>query len=87
MTTIQHNQGNGMEHLTEENHTFAVQEASRDTNGLVPDAMVLEGVWYKPPASFDSPGRPGMRAFDEDYVYFCVALNLWRRADLHEWNV
>lgn len=87
VNTRQHDQGNGEEHLTQDAHTNATQEATRDQAGLMPAGMVLEGVWYKPPANFDTPGLPGMRAFDEDYIYYCVAPNLWKRAPLEEWTV
>lgn len=82
-----HDQGNGVEHLTEVNHHHATQEATREERGLMPPAMIFEGVWYKPPAVFNSPGRPGMKAFDEDYMYICVSLNIWRRVELEVWRV
>jgi len=83
----QHNQGSGHEHLTEEEYIRATREATRDQDGLMPAGAVLEGAWYKPPASTNAPGLPGMRAFDEEYVYWCVAENVWRRAPLENWSV
>lgn len=87
ISTREHDQGNGDEHLTEENHTRATREATREQDGLMPAGFVLEGAWYRPPASTDAPGLPGMRAYDEDYIYFCVAVNVWRRVPLQDWAV
>lgn len=82
-----HEQGNGVEHLTEENHHHATQEATREERGLMPPEVIYEGVWYKPPAIYNSPGLPGMKAFDDDFVYFCVSPNIWRRFALDVWRV
>ena len=32
-----------------------------------------------PPLTPTSPGIPGQIAFDDDYGYFCVATNRWKR--------
>ena len=34
------------------------------------------------PASSASPGQPGTIAFDSNFLYICVGLNIWRRAAL-----
>ena len=82
-----HNQGNGQEHLTEVNHHHATQDATRDERGLMPSTLIHEGFWYRPPAIWNSPGLPGMKAFDDKHVYFCVSPNVWRRVKLEEWRV
>lgn len=35
-----------------------------------------------PPASSTAPGKPGRLAYDEMYLYICIALNTWRRISL-----
>jgi hypothetical protein len=85
--TRQHDQGNGVNHLTEDAHEQATNEATRTRAGLMPSAIVLEGAWYKPPAIWSAPGLPGMRAFDENYLYLCVAPNVWRMVELTNWVV
>lgn len=81
-----HTQG-GSIHLNEDEHAVATRTANRGERGLVPSGMILEGVWYEPPATSSSQGMKGMRAFDEDYMYLCVATNTWRRLPLLEWKV
>lgn len=39
-----------------------------------------------PPVNADDPGEPGSIAFDETYVYFCVAEDTWRRAATATWD-
>ncbi|MHA0288252.1 polysaccharide deacetylase family protein [Mycobacterium sp. C3-094] len=37
------------------------------------------------PATASSTGKPGQWAADANYVYYCTALNTWRRAALSTW--
>jgi hypothetical protein len=39
-----------------------------------------------PPASATAAGAPGQIAYDSDFVYVCVAANVWRRASLSSWS-
>ena len=38
-----------------------------------------------PPTSADAQGSPGQSAFDDSFLYLCVAANTWRRAPLSTW--
>lgn len=38
-----------------------------------------------PPATATSPGIRGQITFDTDYLYICVATNLWRRTPITTW--
>ncbi len=38
------------------------------------------------PASITSPGLPNQIASDGSYIYYCIALNTWRRATLATWS-
>jgi hypothetical protein len=81
-----HAQG-GDKHLNELEKEVATRQATRDAAGLMPPAMIYDGVWYEPPASTDAPGRTGMRAFDENYFYFCVSDGKWGRVLLSDWVI
>jgi len=35
-----------------------------------------------PPVNYNSPGSPGMVAWDESFLYVCVATNLWARTNI-----
>ena len=35
--------------------------------------------YVEKPATRDSPGTVGQQSFDDDYLYICVAPNLWGR--------
>lgn len=42
----------------------------------------LKFEWVEPPATRNSPGIPGQMSFDDDYLFICVAPNLWARTIL-----
>ncbi len=37
------------------------------------------------PLNVASPGIPGQLAYDNTYLYVCVATNTWRRTPLSSW--
>lgn len=39
----------------------------------------------KTPASANSPGNQGDMAWDENYIYICVAKDTWKRSELKSW--
>ena len=45
----------------------------------------LDHVTVPVPAEINSTGTKGTIAFDEDYLYVCVAQNKWRRVQLFVW--
>lgn len=45
-----------------------------------------EDISIDPPIKPNSPCRTGQIAFDEEYLYCCVAENTWNRAPLSYWN-
>ncbi len=45
-----------------------------------------EDVSTDPPTNPNSPCRTGQIAFDEQYLYCCVATNIWNRAPLGYWG-
>lgn len=45
-----------------------------------------EDISTEPPIRPNSPCRIGQIAFDEEYLYCCVATDLWNRAPLSYWN-
>ena len=38
------------------------------------------------PEGPDAPGVPGQIAFDEDYIYVCVAEDTWKRVEVSAWG-
>ncbi|GAB1371205.1 hypothetical protein MASR1M45_12670 [Candidatus Kapaibacterium sp.] len=42
-------------------------------------------VWASPPASATASGTAGQIAYDNDYLYICVATNTWKRMPLATW--
>jgi hypothetical protein len=50
-----------------------------------PGYLARTSVWRPVPPVPASPGEPGDRAFDQSYVYFCVASGMWRKSSLSEW--
>lgn len=49
----------------------------------------LEGATFvllvDPPETASSPGSPGTIAWDETYIYVCIADDTWVRAALETW--
>ena len=37
------------------------------------------------PITVNSPGETGQIAYDNDYVYVCIATNTWKRSALSSW--
>jgi hypothetical protein len=50
---------------------------------------IVDGVNASPqitatiPATSASPGQPGTIAFDSNFLYICVGLNIWRRVGIN----
>ena len=80
----EHDQGDDT-HLTEAQRDVFIEEATRTTDGLMPAGILFEGTWVDPPRGSNKPGRSGMRAFDDDYFYYCMPNGQWRRAPLESW--
>lgn len=38
------------------------------------------------PATWDDLGTAGSIAIDDDYIYFCVATNVWKRTSIAKWS-
>lgn len=38
------------------------------------------------PAAANAPGKPGQVTTDANYIYVCVAANVWKRAALSAWS-
>lgn len=43
---------------------------------------IMQFQWVEPPATRNSPGVAGQMSFNDDYIFVCVAPNLWARAIL-----
>ena len=50
-----------------------------------PHQVLVRQTLVEPPASSTSPGQKGDIAIDENYIYVCVAENLWKRVPLETW--
>lgn len=55
-------------------------QAALDVNG---DSIRVQQ--SRTPASANAPGNPGEIAWDENYVYVCVAKDTWKRSALSSW--
>lgn len=49
-------------------------------------AAVRSAIIVDPPDAADSEGTSGQIAFDEDYIYVCVAEDTWMRAAIEAWS-
>lgn len=58
---------------------------SSSTNGIIFVRPVIEDIWQSAPASATATGRKGDRAFDNGYLYICVATNTWKRVAISGW--
>ena len=51
------------------------------------DALLATKIgWGTAPASATASGTTGSIAWDNDYVYVCVATNTWKRSPLATWS-
>ena len=55
-----------------------------DGTSFVPESPAT-AIWVAPPASATASGVAGDIAYDNSYVYVCIATNTWRRAALSAW--
>ncbi|MOA27008.1 hypothetical protein D3C78_1478450 [compost metagenome] len=58
----------------------ATPESKLDVNG---DSIRIRE--SKTPASSTSPGNKGDIAWDDKYMYVCVAKDTWKRSELSSW--
>jgi hypothetical protein len=57
-------------------HTVWLQQVENAGNASVQITATI-------PVSSASPGQPGTIAFDSNWLYLCVGLNIWRRVGLN----
>ena len=82
-TQQEHSQGPGDNHLTSQQEFDNTNTATRSRNGLMPAGTIYEGIWVDPPLNSHTPGKEGMRAFDENW-YYSYTNGVWRRAPLRD---
>lgn len=51
-----------------------------------PQGPAATGSFVPVPDAADDTGAAGAMAYDNDYLYVCVATNTWRRTPLAEWE-
>lgn len=56
-----------------------------NNTALMADAASSGPVWVSVPATSTSAGTAGQMAYDNDYLYVCVANATWRRVALNDW--
>jgi len=76
---------NDVETITEAAPTISNNQCLK-WDSSVTQWKVREDISTDPPIRPDSPCRTGQIAFDEEYLYCCIATNIWNRAPLSYWN-
>lgn len=67
-------------HLTEDEYKAVNRYGNADQSGIMPAVVYQTMAWQDVPATPFSPGKPGMKARDDNYLYICVRKNYWKRA-------
>lgn len=71
-------------HLTDDEHKAVNRYGSHNQTGVLPAVIFKHITWQAVPGTPYSPGRPGQKARDGQYLYICVKNNLWKRAPVED---
>ena len=69
-------------HLDSTWAAVATRPASDTQSGFAPHAILSNIRYVDVPEGPDSEGTVGERALDDDWEYFCIAVDTWRRVPL-----
>lgn len=66
---------------------FAFAEITAITNPYTGKLDFMQNISEDAPANASAPCVPTSLAYDENYIYVCVGVNSWGRAQLSSWAV
>ena len=67
-------------HLTEDEMNAVNRYGSHNQTGMLPESLYENLTWSDVPGTPYSPGTPGQKARNNQFLYICVSDGLWKRA-------